>query len=351
MKYFGKKTCSLIGIDLGARAIKAVQLSQRRGKWELAAAVVVPRSINAAIDNNTAAGIRELLFRHGFLGNDIVLSAPTKQLAVDVLELPPRASGAPIDQIARAELARTAKWDNEPFELASWELPAPSRGAAGTTMMAVGLQHKHAEALLDPFEEEGLNVVALDAQCCALARACKIYDSADAITAVLDIGWNSSLINMVRDGVVIYQRLLSEAGLSLAHRTIANEFQLSEVEVDYVLEHVGVAGGADELMDVAQSRRIQELVRWHIDTIIAELEAAFHYATHRYAQTPLNNLLLVGGGSRIAGACEYLATKMSVNVKILKPAEIVECPANLLGRCNDGVLTTALGLAWHGAST
>src|SRR3954451_23592560 len=99
---------SPIGLDLGGRTIKAVQLVCAQGKWCLHAAVALPQpEVNQPVVPQTARYVREALFRHGFVGNRIVLAAPATQLEMDVLELPPRSSGAPVEQIARSELART----------------------------------------------------------------------------------------------------------------------------------------------------------------------------------------------------------------------------------------------------
>jgi hypothetical protein len=47
-----------------------------------------------------------------------------------VLEMPPKSSTAPIEQLARMELARTQKCAPDSFEMGFWELPITGRGAA-----------------------------------------------------------------------------------------------------------------------------------------------------------------------------------------------------------------------------
>src|SRR5262249_42197363 len=153
---------------------------------DLHAAAILPRPTpNQPPDRDLTRQLRDVLFRQGFVGDDVVLAAPTEHLRMDVLELPPRSSGAPIEQIARMEMARAAKLENEPFELECWDLPATTRGAAATNVMAVALRHQDAEALIDPFDTEGFEVLAVDARCWALARASRAYHSPNAITALL----------------------------------------------------------------------------------------------------------------------------------------------------------------------
>src|SRR4051794_35623253 len=107
-----------IGLDVAGRWVKAVQLSRTATGLRLAAAARVARADPAAgfseADAQVLAGVLE---RAGFQGHDVVLGAPREMLLSDVLELPPRASGAPIEQLARVELARANKCDPASFEL------------------------------------------------------------------------------------------------------------------------------------------------------------------------------------------------------------------------------------------
>jgi type IV pilus assembly protein PilM len=336
---------SPIGIDLGSYAVKAVQLSRTGGKWNLHAAASITLPVpNHPFDAQTVSHVQDVLHRQGFAGQDVVIAAPASQLEIDVLEVPPRSSGAPIDQIVRSELARAAKLETEPFELDSWDLPAPSRGgAAGTSVMAVALRHTHADALLDPFEQFGFSVLAIDTRAWALARASTTYAAPDGITALVDIGWSSALVVLLDEaGVVIYQRDLRESGLSILLRAIQEAFHLADDEAEFVLRNGGA--GADE----AQAKQVSALVGRYFDAMGNEIQPAFDYAMHRYADKPIKRLLLAGGGSGIAGVCDLLAKRFSLDATVLSPSRIVECPPNLAQKCADGTLTTALGLAWHG---
>jgi Tfp pilus assembly PilM family ATPase len=347
------KRYSPIGIEIGVRSVQAAQLAGSRGNWRFHAGVSVPLPVpNHPTDAAIARHLGDVLYRHGFVGEDVVLAAPVNQLEADVLELPPRSSGAPVEQIARLEMARSAKLENEPFELECWDLPTPSRGAAGASVMAVALRHAHANALLDPFDAAGLNVVAIDARCCALARASMGYQQPDAMLAVLDVDWDFGQVALISQGMLVYQRSINESQLSMVCRSIGDELQLEEDEIDYVLKHIGAgAEGADpEMSTLAQSRRIQQLITRYLDTVMNEAETAFQYAAHRYAQTPIKTLLLTGPGAGIAGACGLIASRTNLETRVLSPASIVECPKDLHPRCEDASLTVALGLAMNGAA-
>src|SRR5262245_12711380 len=128
MKRFAPQSRSPIGIDLGGYAVKAVQLARAGRGWSIHAVLSVPLPVpNHPLDRGTVRFLRDSLHRQGFTSDRVVLAAPTKQLEVDVLEVPPASSGAPVQQIARMELARSAKIESDRFEMGCWELPAPAR--------------------------------------------------------------------------------------------------------------------------------------------------------------------------------------------------------------------------------
>jgi type IV pilus assembly protein PilM len=346
MGWMGAQSRSAIGIDLGACAVKAVQLGRARGGWSVVAAVSTTLP-NHPLDRGGVRFLRDTLVRQGFTTQRVVLAAPTAQLEVDVLELPPRTSGAPLEQIARVELARGAKLENNLFELSCWDLPAPARAATAGTVMAVALRHEHASALLDPFQAEGFDVVAIDTRSWAMARAAASQLASDGITALLDIGFGSALMVLVHNGVVVYQRVLRESGVGIVLRALRDEFQLADDEAEHVLRNVGLSGRSEQATAFAQADRIVELVQRYVDAMLAEIQPAFDYASHRYAESPLRSLLMCGGGAGIPGLGELLSSRISLPTSVLCPARIVECTPAIAPLCADPALTTALGLAWH----
>src|SRR5688572_9407291 len=211
----GKKSRSPIGLDIGARRVKAVQLEQSGGSssgWRVAAVACVNRTAPGKLmAPDEASRLWDTLDRLGFQGSRVVLAAPSDKLITGMLELP-KAGPIPLEQIARVELARTSKVAPESFEMGCWELPVPNRAGKHVHVMAVGYPHAEAAKLLDLVEHAGFDATALDVRSCALARACAgIVSPPPGITALLDLGWASASLVLVYAGMVVYVRGLSES--------------------------------------------------------------------------------------------------------------------------------------------
>ena len=121
-----------IGLDVGSHSVKAAQLRHQGERWTVDRLAVSPRlSPSKPIDGAEVARIGSVLGRLGFRGHQLVLSLPPQLTLTAMLDLPPRAPGVPLDQIARTEFARMHSRQPDQLETSFWDLPEPSRGREG----------------------------------------------------------------------------------------------------------------------------------------------------------------------------------------------------------------------------
>ncbi len=226
---------SRAGLDIGGHSVKAVRLSPAGQGWRLSACAVFPRPRPQTVPvTEELREINDVLRRQGFDRSEFVVAAPLEMLRTGVLELPPRAPGLPIDQIARAEFARMHKCDAANLELSYWELPAAARASKTTQVMAIGLSHADADPWLDMLAAAGLWIRAVDAHTSALGRACfplaisANAATASAITGILDLGFGAAVLALMKNGLVIYERRIAEGGLALLHQAIARQIRRIE---------------------------------------------------------------------------------------------------------------------------
>jgi Tfp pilus assembly PilM family ATPase len=360
---------SPIGIDVGRRAVKAVQLERVSGAaasstshdltgWRVAAAAVLPRAESATGETPSAAEVRQLadaLERKSFAGADVVLAAP-EGLLCSVLELPPLSAGAPVGQIARIELARTHKCAPDSFEMGYWELPTLARAQKATSVMAVALPHAVCDPLIDRFDQERLNVCGVDVRSCAVARACAGLGGDAGFNAVVDIGARSAELVLLFQGAVIYTRSLAEAGMDPLRDAIAARLKLEREVAEFLLSRVGLAeqpgGGtvaveSEDAADTEMPSEARTMITGHFDGIAQELAASFSYAVHQYRDAAVSRLLMVGGGAAVPGAAAYLTRATGIEAVVASPAALCAFDPALAELCPSPALTAALGLAMY----
>lgn len=346
-----------IGLDIGSRLVKAVQLARgANGAWTTRALSVFPRATNngGKLDVNEANRIGDVLFRQGFIGREIVLAIPDDKLLAANLELPPRSGEIPLDQIARAEFGRSLKVESEALEFAYWDLPAPARAARATHVMGVGCRHSDCEPAIDAFEAAGYELRAMEVEACALTRACfPVSAPPDQITAIVDIGWQAVRLFVVYQSVVSYRRTLAGMGLARAVKEIARLLGITE-DHESMPQILGLAtlaeapATADVPTDIAGGiDDVRRLLQSHFDAVASEVTTSLSYTGHQYPDAPVRRVLLTGGGARIDGLPAHLSARLNVETIPVRAAELVQCDDAQLAQST--AMTLAIGLAQVGA--
>jgi Tfp pilus assembly PilM family ATPase len=340
---------SPIGVDVDGRYLRAAQLAPAGDGWRLQAAVRIPRvAPEEPLGPRDVAHLQDTLERLGFRGKRIVLAVPEDKLAVDVLELPPRDSRAPVDDIARAELARTHGYDAGAAEMVSWDLPPSSRARDMTQMMAVAMPHGEADALLDIFDGTGLEVAVLDTHMAATIRACRPLLPDEGVTAVLTVGWDWALLLLWLEGTVVYRRLMPENSLRCLTEAVARNLDLAPDAVDCVLEEVGLADRSPEEGDTPLPlEALRTIIQKPIDATAEAVRAAFAYAAQMYAGTGAAGVIVTGRAAAVPGATDYLASRLAVDVRTVTPGDVVEAAPATAHEAGHPALTPAVGLAMY----
>lgn len=341
-----------IGLDVGARLIKAAQLGHGRCRGVVRATAIIGRSRpGAPIDRDEALRVSRVLSQQGFIGRGIVLAAPGDRVMASVIDMPPRDSGAPYDVIAEQEFARLQRQEPGRFELAWWDIPKPAR-ASSAKVMAVGCAHADSDPVLDVFTTCGFDVVAMDLGLAAAVRASlDVIGTSAGVSAVLDMGWSSARLALVHGGVVVFERQLAGSGMAGLHERVSQTLGVEPTQADALIQSVGLPDRdtADAVAD-ARVRTVTPLLRpiltSYLDDIVNELVASFEYAAHQYPDASLHRLVLIGGGGGVPGVASYLDGRVAPTVTPAAPLSAVDHHGSQ-ARAEAAILTTALGLAGY----
>jgi len=340
-----------IGIDLGGRWIKAAQLARvpRKGAQLAAATAMQCADQQEGPTDEQIGRLLELLRRQGFSGRQVVLAAPRDAVRMDILSLPPRESGAPIEQIAHMEMARMHKFEPAAVRTDMWDLPQPARGGEGAHVMVAGCEHERAEALLGMFEQHGFDVIGLDCQAWAVLRACRpLLAPAPEITAILDVGWAAASLVVAHEQTLVYERMLNDGGTQHLHAALATHLKLEDHAVDHALSDLTLRDPAED--GDTSSPMLAELrgmVATHFVELAEQLQAAFAYVTHQYPQTRVSRLLLTGGGAAVCHLDEQFTETMGIEVRTVRPPDVVAVASASMLPEPQTALAGAIGLAQY----
>ncbi len=234
-----------IGIDPAEDAVRVVAA---RGNVVLAAVEVpivkgvVPRAeaLRRALAAVERRGVQDL--------GRCVAIAPMSIMTNAVLELPPLSSGAPIDDLAAAEMTRGT--DGGGVEVAVF--PVRNRENGPSEYFVASARRDGVLALVDDFAAIGVEVRAVDAPVTALSRACGTVNC-----LIASIVRGGAALHAVQGGTPILSRTVPLTASRLSSALLISEIDrcagyLATYRADAAIEEIVLVGSADTLPGAAR---------------------------------------------------------------------------------------------------
>jgi Tfp pilus assembly PilM family ATPase len=293
-----------IGIDLGSAALGAVQLGPRGRSVE--AAIELPRRGDGLDLNGEIARLVRVMARQGFRDGPVIVGLPDHDVTVAELTLPTASSGAPLDDIVAAQLARICQADPSTLECGWWATDATS-ATATTRSLAAAVPWSVADSIAEAFDRAGLEVAAMEARPLAIARAC---------------------------------RMIAQPGLEVVidrSAPLPIMIVLERQEVSYVRPFTRPAArtGIDETPQALS-----------VEAFLAELRLTLGYLSHRHPTESVARILLAGTERDLLPISETLTYTWDLPGEMLRLDGLAQLPERL--GCGGPGLVPALGLALRG---
>lgn len=335
----------LIGVHVGTRCICAAQMSGLRR--QVRTLLRLPRpATEAEPGSREIESLARTLSRRGFSGDRVAVALPESAVVSAMLELPPRQSGAPIEQLARAEVARMHRLGSGGFEIASWDLPGIGGAERATQVMALACPHERAEQLIATFEEGGLSVEVLEPRACAIARACDTLLAPDGLSAIVEVGWAVTRALFILQGVLVYERTLPDAGCARLHESVGRAVGLDdEASVERTIAQLG-ASGEDERRGAGVRALVRDAVQDWLEILDRDVVVARDYVLQRHRREQVDRLVIAGPGADVPLAAAKLGESLGAGAQAASLGSIVQrCPPEW-AQASD--MCVAVGLAMGG---
>lgn len=345
---------SAIGIDIGTRFVKVVQI-QHQKKSRILQAFFFPLPL---VDQNTAApfnNINKQEFSRQILSRiplaslkdaDIGVNIPLSLISVLTIQLP---------KMNRQELATTAV-----VEAKRKMLPMPGPDSifehimmgellvAKTPQMEVLIvktEKKHVHTLLDLFNSfSGRELNFISPTCHTLMYLLpKNFEENQKDTAFIDIGYDSLNITIAQRGRLYFNRNI-KFGLRNMITYMAESLHISFEKAENFLREVGVPEVREDLKDKRKEEEniehpkgsglkeasspadapMGELqISWEtiFNRILHEIRRTGTHYKEQSAGRRIENFFFLGGGSQIKGLVSNLVNQIGGNCKIINPAQ------------------------------
>lgn len=329
---------SVVGLDIGSSAVKAIELTARGRDVAVTAfgQVDVPNDDHEA----RARAVRDLMNSGGFHTRRIVTGVSGKNVIVRYLSMVRMSD----DELRNAIVFEAEKY--VPFPLDECVLDCqrldkeddPKKGGNMSVLM-VAAKKSQIEEHIESISAAGCTPEVVDVDAFALGNA---YSLCQAISgeeetdetniAFVDVGASKTNINIVGGGVSLFTREIGMGGNDFT-QAIAKKLNLS----------------VDEAEDFKRrnDEAVKDAVFGAIDDLGNEIQLSFDYFEDQF-QKEISRILLSGGGARLPffqEAFERVFEKPTANFNPFSTLKVDDgIDADLLA-CNASQLVTAVGLA------
>lgn len=311
---FGKKTKSVVGLDIGSSALKAVELRPARGGFELTHLGFQNLQSDTIVDghiidlNHVSDTINRIWTEQGIKTNQVATSLSGHAVIVKKITMP---------TMPDEELDEQIHWEAEqyiPFDINDVNLyhEIMGRDPSGQSMdvLLVACKRDKIAQFTQVISQAGKQPVIVDVDAFALQNAYEVnYNPPPNLTvALLDIGASVMTMNIVRGNVSIFTRDISAGG---------NQYtDLLQKELDLTFDQAeALKRGAEFNMD----RSMQEAMP-AIDSVsemlALEISRTLDFFRATAVDSPnIDRMLIAGGSSKVVNLTNYLSEKFQMPVE------------------------------------
>ncbi|MEQ9460546.1 MAG: hypothetical protein RIG82_06320 [Phycisphaeraceae bacterium] len=299
---------SPIGLDLGTRQVKAVQLSGSATNPRISASLSITRPDHTD-DATWYRKLDSLMTLRGFHGRSCVLAAPIEHLHSSIVELPSASDPVAAEQAARMALSRLHRIEPTGFEYALHRAE-PAEGAKGRKqIMSYVLEHAHADKLIESMTQAGFDTQRIEVPALALATTLVNDNTERGLTLLVDLGWSACRVIACLSGSVVYERTIEPAGLETLFATVAETAGQPFATVHELLKQTQSSETPTQ-----DDPTLTKAIRQYAGLVTEETAVCKNYVSRLGSQDDRPRIILTGGGARYPQVAEHLARTIEADI-------------------------------------
>lgn len=307
-------------LDIGTNSMRIVQLSgSSQHGWTLQKYAYIPIDAKLTQDSSDLGKKR---LGEAILGAVNQAGIKTKNIAVGLPAGKTFTSIVETETLPEKELKKSFKYEIDKYvpmamsdAKADYIILGPSpNDPAKTEVLVSSVAKDYAEATMEMIEKTGLNIIAMEPEPLAMARALAIPGAIDA-TLVVDFGEKST------DLVIVYKnqpRLVRSipGGFSTLVKAVAGGLDVREDQArQFILKF-----GLDETQVEGQ---VFKTLNTHLDNFASELAKSVRFFQTKYLGGKVGGIVLSGYASMMPLFAEYIEARTNVPTMKGNPWQLV----------------------------
>lgn len=331
----------MLGIDIGSKSIKIIELSGSSGSWQLKSSgavgftgVAPDKIVNDGDFVAMSEILKKIVKQVGVTTKEVNISLPESVAFTRVVKFP---------MLTDEEVSSAVKWEAEQY------IPIPVSEAviqytilerdttkSSVSVLLVAAPKSIVEKYVRVIKLAGLVPVSAETELSAMSRS---LSPAKGMSMLLDLGASATDMSIVKDGNTVFTRSIPVAGEAFT-RAVSQSLnidanQAEEYKKTYGLDAKQLEGKVKAALDPI------------INVIIDEIKKAIHfYQTEDGGEAP-NALVITGGASVMPELVPYLTSSLGIETIIGDPFSKIALDPDVLKQLlpYSSIYGTAVGLA------
>jgi len=316
---FGSKKKTVVGVDIGSSAVKAVEVrSGGKGGDEfqllnIGLEPLPPEAIvdGAIMDSGAVIDAIQRLFQANKIKTqDVATSVSGNAVIVKKISLP---------QMSTDELAESIHWEAEqyiPFDIqdVALDYEVIDGGGSGGNMdvLLVAVKKDKISDYTSAITQAGKTCQVVDVDVFALQNCYEINYGIDPgkVVALLNIGASIMNINIIKGGTSIFNRDIAVGGNQYTD-AIQKDLNLSFDQAEALKRGERVEGAAPE--------NLHPIIQAVSENIALEIQKTFDFFRATSTEDRIDRIFLSGGTAKIQGLRDLLTDRFEAGVELLNP--------------------------------
>jgi type IV pilus assembly protein PilM len=342
-----RRAKSLVGLDIGSSAVKAVELKPAGRTYRVAAYGSEPLPPDSIVDGAIIDGaavadaIRRLFESRSIRTRDVAASLSGNAVIVKKITLP---------AMTEAELAESIYWEAEqyiPFDIQDVNLDyqvletGEKNGAGSMEVLLVAAKKEKIADYTGVIAQAGRTAVVVDVDAFALQNAYEANYGIEpgSVVVLLNAGAGATNINILSGDQSVFTRDVSIGGNAYTE-ALQRELNLPLESADQLKRGAAVDGASFE-----DARPVLRAVS---ENVLLEIQKTFDFFKATAASDRIDRIMVSGGASRAEGFTEMLTERFEAPVEHFDPFKRITFDSRKLGGVPADVAATAavaVGLA------
>lgn len=323
VSFFSK---SVLGIDIGVSSIKLVELSARGSKKKLENYVQFQLpgaggSLKAfhsqegvLFTEEVALVLKAIMKKTGIKQKKVTFSIPDFSTFFTTFSLPPMGEEEvpkAIEFEARHHIPVPLSDVNFDWQIIEKEKKLPT---VRLKVLLVAVPKKVLQSYQEVAQLCGLNLKGMEAEVFGLIRAVVPKEKTPEVVCMVDIGWQSTTVSLVKKNNLVASHSFDISGSRL-NKALSSGLSVSAEEAEVLKRKHGLNPNKADIFKILSEQ---------INVLAGSIDKVCRDFSETGEQPIIESIMLVGGNSALIGLEEYLANRLQKKVQRANPfADIV----------------------------